>query len=860
MAGKIKKMIDLIIEERSHGNPAIAEMTKAKFILKGLNPDKYDSNSEDDPILIKKLLTIDRHINEAYSDSSRRNIISVYSIRSLEEEAVLDIKNQLSGFGIKLIIFFASSCYDQDKISFFMQDAFRDSVVFGCSTAGEITSGKMMKNSVVAMAFNSNIFSDVKTEIIDLKDENKSVENAFVSFENYFNESSYLIDPTKYVGVILIDGVSMKEEKVMDLVGNRTNIYFIGGSAGDDLKFAKTFIYANGKVFTNSAILVLLKMSENALFSIIKTQSFKALDKVLVANKVNEETREVIEFNNRPAILAYSDAVGADSVDEAPKFFATNPVGLIIDENDIFVRSPRQKIGTNIKFYCNLLEGMEVRILESTNIIYDTKKAIEQKMNEMGSIDGIINFNCIERTIELEKKNQVEQYGEIFSKIPTIGFSTYGEEYIGHINQTSTMLVFNSNTTKSHNDQEIKITTTKDQRNLDLMNEELVNEIRDLQEVILEKNQQLEETTAALKEFNKILEDEIAERTKREEEISYLSYHDKLTGLYNRRFYEEEIKRIDTKENLPISIIMGDVNGLKLINDAFGHEKGDELLLKAAEGIKKVCRKADCAARWGGDEFIILLPKTKSVEAEEIVKRINEQYLKEKVGNLHVSVSFGWETKENPEEDIMKSLKKAEDYMYEQKIIENQVIRGNVIDIINSTLFEKNKIEEQHSKGVGELCQKIGQAMGLSEIEAMNLKTAGILHDIGKIMVDDKILMKTEKLTEQEWNEIKRHTDIGYRILSSSFNMLELADGILAHHERWDGKGYPMALKGEDIPLVARIIALADSYVAMISDRPYRDALSEEEALAEIRGNAGTQFEPEIARIFVEKVLGKQWD
>ncbi|MEL7654582.1 MAG: FIST N-terminal domain-containing protein, partial [Bacillota bacterium] len=491
MAGKIKKMIDPMIQERSQGNPAIAEMTKAKLILKGLNPDKYDSNSEDDPILIKRLQTIDTHIDKAYADGTRNNIKSIYSNKSSEGEAVLDIKKQLGCFGVKLIIFFASSRYDQDKISFLMQDAFKDSVVFGCSTAGEIANGKMMKNSVVAMAFNSNIFSDVKAEIIDLKNASESVENTFVSFENYYNESTYLMDPAKYVGVILIDGISMMEEKVMDLIGNRTNIFFVGGSAGDDLKFDQTFIYSNGKAYTDSAILVLLKMSENTIFDIIKTQSFNALEKVLIANKVNEETREVIEFNNRPAILAYADAVGASSADQAPKYFATNPVGLIMDDNNIFVRSPRQKAGSNIKFYCNLLKGMEVRILESTNIIEDTKRALEQKINDLGSIDGIINFNCIERTIELEKKKQVEQFGQLFSKIPTVGFSTYGEEYIGHMNQTSTMLVFKYDTSRVHQYQDVQINSKKDQINLERYNEQLVQDIIDLRKVLLGKNQQL---------------------------------------------------------------------------------------------------------------------------------------------------------------------------------------------------------------------------------------------------------------------------------------------------------------------------------------------------------------------------------
>jgi len=135
----------------------------------------------------------------------------------------------------------------------------------------------------------------------------------------------------------------------------------------------------------------------------------------------------------------------------------------------------------------------------------------------------------------------------------------------------------------------------------------------------------------------------------------------------------------------------------------------------------------------------------------------------------------------------------------------------------------------------------------------------GLLHDIGKIAIDDSILNKPGKLTEQEWEEIKRHPDIGYRILSTSYDFLELADCILAHHEKWAGTGYPKGLKGEDIPRIARIIAIADSYDAMTSERPYRKAMSEEEACIEIRKNSGTQFDPKIARIFIEKVLGMGW-
>lgn len=446
MAGKIREIIDQIIQERSKGNPAIAEMTKAKLILKGLNPNKFDEYSEDNPVIIENLINIAKQLNVNKIIDNGIKIKSVFSTKSSEKEVISDIKSQLNFCNPKVVIFFASSNFNQDSLSNLMQEAFKDCTVFGCSTAGEIVSGELLKNSVVAMAFNSDIVSDAKVEVIEHIKEDLTLEAACTSFEKYFNESLYTMDSTKFVGIVLIDGLSKKEESIMDLIGNRTNVIFVGGAAGDDFKFVKTYVCANGKAYTDSAVFVMLKINDNAEFSIIKTQSFKVLDTTLIANKVNEETREVIEFNNKPAILAYADAVGAANIEDVPKYFATNPVGLLIGENDLFVRSPQQIKGTSMLFYCNILKGMEVRVLKSTNIIEDTKKAIENKINKFGRIDGIINFNCIERTFELEKKSIQKQYGEIFRYIPTIGFSTYGEEFIGHLNQTAIMLAFRSKT------------------------------------------------------------------------------------------------------------------------------------------------------------------------------------------------------------------------------------------------------------------------------------------------------------------------------------------------------------------------------------------------------------------------------
>ena len=352
---------------------------------------------------------------------------------------------------------------------------------------------------------------------------------------------------------------------------------------------------------------------------------------------------------------------------------------------------------------------------------------------------------------------------------------------------------------------------------------------------------------------------DFTEKKERQEKIAYLSYYDQLTGLYNRRFYEEELKRLDTERNLPLTLIMGDINGLKLSNDAFGHLAGDKLLQKAAEVMKKECRVDDIIARIGGDEFVILLPKTEAEEALIIVQRINEALLHTQADSLPLSISFGWETKRSTTEEMTLVFKQAEDHMYRRKLSESASMRNWTIKLIIKTLYEKNAREEQHSTRVSKLCETIGIALKLSPEDIKELRTVGLMHDIGKITLDAGILDKPTTLSDYEMMEIKRHPEIGYHILSSVNEFSHLAEYVLAHHERWDGRGYPKGLKGLEIPFEARIIAVADAYDAMTSDRPYRKALSENIVIREIKKNAGVQFDPAVAKLFLEKVLGQAW-
>lgn len=350
---------------------------------------------------------------------------------------------------------------------------------------------------------------------------------------------------------------------------------------------------------------------------------------------------------------------------------------------------------------------------------------------------------------------------------------------------------------------------------------------------------------------------DVTEERKKQREIDYFAYHDGLTGLYNHRFFDQELIRLDTEDNLPLSIILGDVNGLKLTNDAFGHTMGDKLLQEMAKNIKKACRKDDIVARWGGDEFVIILPNTSAKAARIICDRIDINCSNVKMADVNFSISLGYETKNAIDDDIMHVLRSAENHMYRKKSTESSSMRGNTIGTILSTLYEKNPREEKHSKRVSDLCKKIGVALELGKEEISELGVIGLMHDIGKIAINNSILNKEGALTEEEWNEIKRHPEIGYRILSASNDMAYIAEYILKHHERVDGFGYPKGIKMEDIPYQTKILTIADAYDAMTSNRSYKNALSDDMAIEELHRESGKAFDPDIVNTFIDKVLRK---
>lgn len=336
------------------------------------------------------------------------------------------------------------------------------------------------------------------------------------------------------------------------------------------------------------------------------------------------------------------------------------------------------------------------------------------------------------------------------------------------------------------------------------------------------------------------------------QDIQRAAQRDRLTDLYNRAYFEVMLSQMDAEENYPLSFIIGDVNGLKITNDIFGHFEGDVILKEIANQLKSVCRKDDVIARWGGDEYVILLPKTNEKRAEAVIQAAKQKCREARGTKIQLSISMGCATKKNGAGDMQAVMKKAEERMYRNKLLERTYFRNTFIAMMRELLHKNCQEPEDHIDRMDSLSGVFGKAMNLSDNEMEELRLLAMLHDIGKVAISTEVLNKPGRLNREEWAEVRKHSEAGYRIAQASPELSRISGFILFHHERWDGKGYPMGKKGTEIPLLSRIIAVIDAYDVMTHERVYKKAMSHEEALEELKRGSGAQFDPEIVGIFLK--------
>ncbi|MFA6808559.1 MAG: HD domain-containing phosphohydrolase, partial [Eubacteriales bacterium] len=341
---------------------------------------------------------------------------------------------------------------------------------------------------------------------------------------------------------------------------------------------------------------------------------------------------------------------------------------------------------------------------------------------------------------------------------------------------------------------------------------------------------------------------------KKRAEIQYLNIHDPLTNLYNRMYFDSLTKSNIDPFRLPVSIIVADVNGLKIVNDCFGHYEGDKLITYVSKILLQSCNDNSYIFRWGGDEFVIILPETKQNQAQLVLNNIKNNISQSPPLLVPLTIALGLSVKTSPNQTYTELYQNAEKAMYNNKMTEWQNNQLETIDYLNTYLFNEDIEKKAHNDRVITLTKELGVKLQLSDYALCRIMNVAKFHDIGKITIPKEILKKRGKLTKEEWAILKTYPEIGYRITRSSGEYASIANAILHIQEWWNGSGYPYSLSGKDIPFFSRIIAVVNTYDIMTHDQPYRKALSSDIALKEMKKLSEIQFDPEILTTFFKIV------
>lgn len=383
-----------------------------------------------------------------------------------------------------------------------------------------------------------------------------------------------------------------------------------------------------------------------------------------------------------------------------------------------------------------------------------------------------------------------------------------------------------------------------------------ISDLKRTERELVNSRMELEAAYEELIATEEELRNQFLELQQKEKELRYINQHDGLTGLYNRNYFEQEISRLERESAPSIALVLFDIDGLKLVNDSLGHEYGDSMLIRMAGIIAECCGNDNLIARVGGDEFALIIRDGRLEPPAEIVRQVKKRVKQYNEDNdaLPISVSIGYSSMVDGHCSFSDLFTEADNYMQNRKLHSARSTRSSIVNTLVSTLNARDFITEGHTDRLQSIVEMMGREIGLPERSLDDLKLLARFHDIGKVGIPDRILFKAGRLELEEIAEMRRHSEIGYKIAQAAGELIHISDWILLHHEWWNGNGYPLGIKGEEIPMECRILAIADAYDAMTNDRPYRKALCAAEAITELSRCAGTQFDPFMVEVFCQLI------
>lgn len=702
---------------------------------------------------------------------------------------------------------------------------------------------------------------------------------------------------------ILLDSVEtqlwfLKDPETYGIV-NQAHAEFFGGRVEDfeDKKIkevreeedAERCVESNYQVFKNKEKLIREEWVENyrgekRLLVITKTPIQKySEDEICVVCRARDITEnrqmenELREIEERfrsivatlPDILIFLNKEG-----EYIKIWTGEEENLVASRKELIGRNFREFLPKNVadKVDYHLqkaLKEVNTQVFEYQLEVIQGVKYFEARLSPTSSDEAVMVIRDITDRKKVEKRLSVQRayFKQLFDRNPEAVVMLDNQDRILRVNKAfEEIFGYPAEEVEGENLNQLVVSSRHRQEGEELSSRVLEGEI--VQKETVRKRRDGKLINVIVLGIPIQLDDEqigvygiyrdITERKKKEDKIKYLSFHDSLTGLYNRTYFEEELKRLDTERQLPLSIIMGDVNSLKLTNDAFGHDKGDKLLQRVADVLRSSSRSEDIIARWGGDEFIVLLPRTNFSDARKIKKRINKK-CQEQECIIPVSIALGIATKENKEEKIEEVLKNAEDRMYENKMSQSNTVKESILNSLKERLlnngFQTNKSIERMKR----TAVKFGNYLGLSEMKKNKIKKIISFKDIAEITLSNELLAAEIKgdIKEDNLEELKKHTETAYHIAKNTPELAHVAEDILYHHERWDGEGFPAGLKGEEIPLTIRLITIVEDYDVMVNGRSYSKPIEGNRALQKLKDKAGKKYDPELVRGFLEVIKEK---